>query len=467
MLGNLLKPEFEELIRPKDWDSLREAFTEMDPADIAEVIEDSARQGQRRALPAAAAGHGGAGLRVPAARPADELVSTLGNEQLKNLLNEMAPDDRTRLLRGAARGGHPARAHHAVARGAEGRAASCSGYPEGSAGRYMTPEYLALRPDMTAAEALEYVRTHGAGPRDAQRRLRHRRAGHAARRRAPGRAGARRRRTRRSRTSTTGSWSASPPPRTGEEVVGLFEKYDRVALPVTDSQGVLLGIITVDDVLDVAEEEATEDIQKHGRHGGPRGALPGHRLLGDDASKRGGLAGGALPRRDAHRHGHGATSRTRSPQAVVLALFVPLIITSGGNSGSQATSLIIRSLALRELAPARLVARGCGARALSGSPWACSSGVHRLRCASSSGRRASALYGPHYAAGGASTVGAQPDGRGDVRDARAARCCRSCCARLGLDPATASAPFVATLVDVTGLVIYFTVASAILAGRAF
>ena len=133
-----------------------------------------------------------------------------------------------------------------------------------------------------------------------------------------------------------------------------FEKYDRVALPVTDTRGVLVGIITVDDVLDVAEQEATEDIQKLGGMEALDAPYFDVGLL-SMIRKRGGwlsaLFLGEMLTATAMGYFEDEIAK-----AVVLALFVPLIISSGGNSGSQATSIIIRSLALREVQPARLVA---------------------------------------------------------------------------------------------------------------
>lgn len=133
-----------------------------------------------------------------------------------------------------------------------------------------------------------------------------------------------------------------------EEVLKKFETYDRVALPVTDAQGDMLGIITHDDILDIAQQEATEDIQKLG---GMEALDAPYMTVGfwSLVRKRGGwlsaLFLGEMLTATAMGHFEEEIAR-----AVVLALFVPLIISSGGNSGSQAASIIIRSLAVQELA---------------------------------------------------------------------------------------------------------------------
>jgi magnesium transporter len=459
MLGNLLKPEFDELIQARDWNSLREAFTEMDPADVAEVIEDLPAKDSAvlfRLLPRDMAAQV---FEYLPPHQQTELVSTLGNEELKKLLNEMAPDDRTRLLEEL-----PAEVTRRVLTTlspAELKVArELLGYPERSAGRYMTPEFLTLPGNLTAAEALEYVRTHGQGREtlnvlyivDEKGRLLDDVRLAALVLAKPD-----------TRISDIHDRQLVSIPATAdrEEIIGFFEKYDRVALPVTDSQGVLLGIITVDDVLDVAEEEATEDIQ---RMGGME-ALEAPYLdisLTEMLRKRVGwltvLFFGQMFTATAMAHYQDAIA-----QAVFLSSFVPLIISSGGNSGSQATSLIIRALAVRDVSLAdwwRVALR----ESTSGVALGLFLGaLGALRIVLWPGREL--LYGPHYVwvgiAVGFSVVGVVMFGT----------LCGSMLPfllrRLGLDPAAASAPFVATLVDVTGVVIYFTVASAILAGRAF
>jgi magnesium transporter len=459
MLGKFLKPEFDELIQARDWNSLREAFTEIDPADVAEVIEDLPAKDSAvlfRLLPRDMAA---VTFEYLPPHQQSELVSTLGNEELKNLLNEMAPDDRTRLLEEL-----PAEVTRRVLTTlspAELKVArELLGYPEGSAGRYMTPEYLTLPENLTAAEALDYVRKHGQGREtlnvlyivdEKGRLLDDVRLASLVLSKPD------------TRISDIHDRQLVSIPATAdrEEIIGFFEKYDRVALPVTDSKGVLLGIITVDDVLDVAEEEATEDIQ---RMGGMEALEAPYLDIGltEMLRKRVGwltvLFFGQMFTATAMAHYQDAIA-----QAVFLSAFVPLIISSGGNSGSQATSLIIRALAVRDVSLAdwwRVAVR----ESTSGIALGLFLGVlGTLRIVLWPGKEE--LYGPHYVwvgiAVGCSVVGVVMFGT----------LCGSMLPfllrRLGLDPAAASAPFVATLVDVTGVIIYFTVATAILAGRAF
>lgn len=462
MLGHILKPEYEELIARKDWESLRLAFEELDPADIAEVLEDLPWEDAGvifRVLPRLNAGSAFEYL------PLDqqtELVRWLGSDQLGGVLNEMAPDDRTRLFEEL-----PAevtkRALSQLSPEELKVARALLGYPEGSAGRFMTPEYLALKPTMTAAQALDFVRANGRGRETlntlylvdekgallADLRLAELVMA------AP---------ETRLAALPARPLVAIPASAGKEEILQTFEKYDRAALPVTDTRGAMLGIITADDVLDVAEEAATEDIQKLG---GMEALDAPYMDIGalEMVKKRGGwlsvLLIGEMLTTTAMTYFEGEIEK-----AVVLALFVPLIISSGGNSGSQATSLIIRSLALREIrlkdwwrVLAREVRSGVLLGALLGTI-----GVSRILLWEAMHRQGiiHTTYGEHYLLV-AFTVGMSLVGvvlYGSLVGSMLPFALR----RLGFDPATASAPFVATLVDVSGIVIYFTVASVVLHG---
>lgn len=460
MLGHLLKPECEELIRKKDWESLRLAFDEVDPADIAEILEDLPPEDAGvifRILPRTVAGVAFEYL------PLDqqtEIVQTLGSEQLKNVLNEMAPDDRTRLFEEL-----PAevtkRALEQLSAEELRVARTLLGYPEATAGRYMTPEYLALKPSMTAREGLETVRTKGKGREtlnvlyildDKSVLLADLRLAELVMAAPEARLG----------ELETRPLVAIPATASKDEIISTFEKYDRVALPVTDSRGAMVGIITADDVLDVAEEQATEDIQKLG--GLEALEAPYMEISALEMLRKRGpwlavlLLGGMLT---ATAMG---TFQDELARAKVLGLFLPLIIASGGNSGSQATSLIIRALALREFTVAAwwkvalrelrigallgLILASIGFCRVIAWEWLYRAGVF------SSG------HGDNYllvaVTVSVSLVGVVLVG------AMIGSMLPFMLRRLGLDPATASAPLVATIVDVTGIVIYFTVAGLIL-----
>lgn len=456
MLGHFLKPEYEELIARKDWESLRVAFEDLHPADIAEVLDDLPPEDSGvifRILPRDVAGTAFEYL------PLDQqagLVKTLGSEQLVNVLNGMSPDDRTRLFEELP--AEVTRRALATLNPDELKAArQLLGYPDNSAGRYMTPEYLTLKPAMTAREALDYIRSNGRGREtlnvlyvvDDKGALLYDVRLPDLVLAAP---------EVKIEELPTRHMVALPAAAPRADVIAAFEKYDRVALPVVDSKGVLVGIITVDDVLDVAEQEATEDIQKLGG----MEALEAPYLeisLWEMLKKRGPwltilLVSGTLT----------ATAvgyfQGELDSAVVLGVFMPMVIASGGNSGSQATSLIIRALALRELQLKDWSKVAMRELRVGVSLGLFLAAIGFMRIVLWPGREK--LYTPHFMLVGV-TVAISLAAivlLGALVGAMLPFALR----RVGLDPATASAPFVATLVDVSGLVIYFTVAMLILRG---
>ncbi|MGV9011456.1 MAG: magnesium transporter [Flavobacteriales bacterium] len=241
-----------------------------------------------------------------------------------------------------------------------------------------------------------------------------------------------------------------------EEVSRLMEKYDLVMMPVTDDRGRLLGRITIDDMLDTIREEETEDAQRMAG----MGALDysySNSSLWEMVKKRSGwlvvlFIGESFT---ATAMGY---FEDQIAKAVVLALFVPLIISSGGNTGSQASTLIIRALAMGDITVNewwRIFRRECSVGLILGMTLAV---IGFLRVAVWS--QFTSIYGPHWAEVGGvvaiTLLGVVLWGNlvGSLFPLLLKR--------LGLDPATSSAPFVATVVDVTGLVIYFSFASVFL-----
>lgn len=244
-----------------------------------------------------------------------------------------------------------------------------------------------------------------------------------------------------------------------ETVAQLTSNYDLVAVPVVDNERRLLGVITVDDVIDVIQEEQTEDVQKFG---GLEALEEPYLQVGfvELLKKRTPwlivLFVGQMLTAAAMGYFEESIST-----ATVLALFVPLIISSGGNSGSQATSLIIRAMALQELRPrdwSRVLLREAGMGLVLG---ALLGGVGALRIVIWQWAGFYA-FGDHYAIL-ATTIGATVLGVvlfGTLTGAMLPFVLR----KLGFDPASASAPLVATLVDVTGVVLYFSMALLLLRG---
>ncbi len=243
-----------------------------------------------------------------------------------------------------------------------------------------------------------------------------------------------------------------------EQVARVFREHHLLAVPVLDGHGRMQGIITIDDMVSVLQEEASEDIQKIG----------GMEVLDrpylevrfwEMVRKRAGwlaiLFVGEMLTATAMGY-----FEEEIAKAVVLALFLPLIISSGGNSGSQATTLVIRAMALGEVRMRdwwRVIRREVFTGLTLGAVLACI-GLTRILV----WQAVRGTYGPHYLLV-ACTIASSLVGVvtfGTIAGSMLPFILR----RFGLDPASASAPFVATLVDVTGLVIYFSLAAFILHG---
>jgi magnesium transporter len=251
---------------------------------------------------------------------------------------------------------------------------------------------------------------------------------------------------------------AATPDMDQEAVANLVRAHHLLAVPVLDDTGRMHGIVTVDDIVDVVQEEASEDIQKVGGMealDAPYLEIGFWRMVRKRAGWLAILFAGEMLTATAMGHYEEEIAR-----AVVLALFVPLIISSGGNSGSQATTLVIRAMALGEVRMrdwARIVRRESATGLVLGGVLA-SIGLVRILLWQSLWNS----YGEHYLQVGF-TVALSLLGVvlfGTLAGSMLPFALR----RFGLDPASASAPFVATLVDVTGLVIYFTVGSMMLRG---
>lgn len=456
MIGSLLGPELAELIRERDFSELRNILCGFPSPDVAEILADLSPDDRAvllRILPHTLATQVFEHLSLT---DQEQLLHALGTEQVASILNDLSPDDRTALLEEL-----PSKVTQKLLAllDPEQRkiATSLLGYPPDSIGRRMSPEYVAINQAWTVGEVFQHLRTQqdrrGAINQlyvvdDAGRLVDYVRL----------------------RNLVVADFQTPVvellehqdlslrATHDQETAVAAFKKYDVTLLPVVDSKDVLVGVVTVDDVLDLAEKEATEDIQKLGGVEALDAAYLKIGLLSMIKKRAGWLAVlfvGEMLTAVAMKHFEGEIAK-----AVVLALFVPLIISSGGNAGSQATSLIIRALGVGEITLAdwwRVMRR----ELLTGIALGCVLAVIallRIVC----WPNPSEVYGPHYFLV-AITVALSLVGVvlfGSVAGSMLPFILR----RLGFDPAAASAPFVATLVDVTGLVIYFSIAFQLLHG---
>ncbi len=458
MVGKILIPEIQGMIEARDFAALRELFSEMPPADVAEIILDLPEDEQViifRILPHVLAADVFEYLDVDVDAQ-QQLLRGMAHEQVVSILNEMSPDDRTALLEEL-----PSAAARQLIRlltPEERRIAQALlGYPEGSVGRLMTPDLVAVDASWTVGEVLAHIREHGQDSEtlnviyvvdDRGKLIDDIRIREFLLKPLE---------TKVSDLMDENFVSLSVTD-SQEEAVNIFRKYDRSALPVLDSSGVLVGLVTIDDMLDVAEEEATEDIQKFGGMEAmeePYMRIPLWRMVRKRATWLVVLFGGEMLTATAMGYYEGAIAK-----AVVLAVFLPMIISSGGNSGSQASMLIIRAMALGEV-KLRDWWRVMRKEVVAGLLLGCILGaIGFARVAVWA--QFSDVYGPHYMLI-AITVGLSLLGVvmwGSLSGSMLPFLLR----RMGADPATSSAPFVATMVDVTGLVIYFSIAIYFLSG---
>lgn len=456
MLGKLALPEVRELIDAGDFGTLGEVLNRWLPADLAELLADLSPEEQgsifRSLTPALAA----TTFEYLDLATQERLLKSLPEAVAVAIVDDMAPDDRTALLEELPQelAGRLLALLSPEQRAVAQRLLT---YGENSIGRLMTPDYVAVRKDWTVKRALDHVRVHGRDSEtlnvlyvvDDQGRLvddlRIREFLLAPLHTVV-------------REIMDHRFVALQVTDEKKDAVEVFRKYDRTALPVVDAQGALAGIVTIDDVLDVAEEEATKEIQRFGGLEAldePYVATPFFALVRKRASWLIVLFLGEMLTATAM-----GFYEQEIEKAVVLALFIPLIISSGGNSGSQAATLIIRALALGEvklrdwwMVMRRELASGLMLGAILGT-------IGFLRIAIWSGF--SSMYGPHWALVGltvALTLLAIV-----LWGTLAGSMLPFVLKRLGLDPATSSAPFVATLVDVTGLILYFSIAVLVLRG---
>jgi len=344
---NEIRTLFLGLIENKNWKMLKEELSNFDPIQIAEVIEDLPKTDQIilfRLLPREMAKET---FQYLSHEEQEDIIEQLAanSNKITNLLNDLDPDDRTAFFEELP-GKVSQRLMQMMSPEEQGITVKLLGYPEDSIGRLMTPQYVALKPHFTVSEALNHIRKFG---RDSE--------------------------TLNVVYIVNDQWKllddlrikelilASPEQKISEltdnrftalsayddqEVaVKLFQDQDRVALPVTDSDGTLIGIVTFDDVMDVVEEEHTEDFQRFGSIQdaviNPLKAkityLYKKRIVWLFALVFMNVFSGAAI----------ACFESVIASVVSLVFFLPLLIGSGGNAGSQSATLMIRALAVGEV----------------------------------------------------------------------------------------------------------------------
>jgi magnesium transporter len=448
--------DLETLIEARDFVSLREQIRNWPAGDLAELMEPLSAEKEAvvfRLLPRDEAANVFSYLPIERQQ---ELLKAMAHEEVVGILNDMSDDDRTELLEEL-----PAQVTqkllNLLSPEERRQASQLLGYAENSVGRLMTPHFVRVRPTWTVARALDHIRRYGEDSEtmslvyviDDKGKLID---------------DLRIRQILLAAPETLISdlmdnrFVALKATDDQEVAVEAFKEADLNALPVTDTHGALIGIVTVDDIFDVAEEEATEDIQKIG---GTEALDEPYMEIGIPTMVRK-RATWLIVLFLSEMLTATAMGKFESEiaKAVVLSIFVPLVISSGGNSGSQASTLIIRAMALGEVTlkdwwrvMRREILSGLALGGILGvigfiriSTWALV--FHS--------------YGEHWLLL-ALTVGIALIGIvlwGTLSGSMLPFLLR----RIGLDPATSSAPFVATLVDVSGLVIYFSVAAIILRG---
>ncbi len=385
------------------------------------------------------------------------LIERLPRKKVGDIINDMPPDDRTALFEELP--GNLVKELLKLLRFDELKVTlKLLGYPEDSVGRLMTPDYLDVKEEWTVQEGLDHIRHFGKDSEtidvvyvinkegklvddlrirefllvDPEIKI---------------------------KDLTDGRYTSLSVTDTQEEALAIFRKENRVALPVIDEHHTLLGIVTIDDMLSVANEEYTEDIQKMGG----TEALEEPYLdinLFKLFRKRGGvlvvLFIGEMLTATAMQHYQDSGIFTKFAD---LILFIPLILSCGGNSGSQATTLIVQSIALGEITIKdwwRIMRREFVSGTMLGA-FLGAIGFIRITIWQLAGIYD---YGPHwqlmaftifFALIGVILWGSLMGSMSPI-----------VLKKVGIDPATSSAPFVATVVDVTGIIIYCTVAIIIL-----
>ncbi len=456
MYGRLIAPEIEELIAARDFTTIRDVVLDWEPVELADLLADLREESRVvvfRLLPKDIAAESFSYCEFDTQQ---ELLHDMAREEVGALLNDMSPDDRTQLFEDLP-GNVVSELINSLSAEERSIALALLNWPEDSVGRLMTPDYVIIKKHWSVQQALDHVRNYG---KDSETLNYLYVTEHG---------------TLIDDIHIREVLLASPDTRISEimddkvesllatddqeTAVLAFKRLDRFALPVVDIDNKLLGIITLDDVLDVAEEQATEEMQRFGAVevlDEPYIDVPLLELVRKRATWLVVLFLGGFLTATAM-----SAFATTIDSAVILALFLPLIISSGGNSGSQAATLIVRALALGEVTLSdwwKIMRREIAVGFILGLVLGVL-GFMRIVV----GHSLDGTYHHESTLIIATVIGLSLIGivmAGTIAGSMLPLLMK----RLGFDPAASSAPFVATFSDVTGIVIYFTIATLLLRG---
>lgn len=457
MISHLLKPELDDLIEKKAWIAIKEALEEVPAVDIAELLDDLDPEIAvvifrllKKAKAADVFSHLKTGKGV-------ELLEIFSKQQLSDVMNNLEPDERVALMEELP-GDLTQRVLNSMDKDNIAQVRRLLGYPEESVGRLMTTNYVRVKKEWSVEKSLQHIRKFGRTAEtvnviyvvdEKEKLIDDLRLNQLILADADTRIS----------DIMDNSFEVLSAFDDQEAAVKMLSKYDRVALPVVDSDGILVGIVTVDDVIDVAEEETTEDMQ----------LMAGMSALDKNYSetsttemvnKRVGwlvvLFLGQMFTVTAM-----AGFEDTLAAAAMLALFIPMIISSGGNSGSQAATLIIRSISTDDIKLGdwyRVFKKEFMSGLLLGSILGIMGTIIIGFWMFLRGEPVSTATALQALTVGSSLLGVVLFGN------MSGSMLPFIMSRLGFDPAVTSAPFVATLVDVTGIIIYFTIAVTLLTG---
>jgi magnesium transporter len=456
----LLKPELQELIEKHDWLGLRDVLKDIPPVDVADLLEDLDEETTLivfRLLPKNKTARTFSYL---SKSKSIELIQRFNSNQIKEVLSRMSPDDRASFVDNLS-GNLIQRVLNTMDPSDLEEVKILLGYPENSVGRLMTMKYVRIKSYWTVERSMQHIRKWGSSAEtinviyvvDENEKLIDDLKLQQLILNPP---------TATIQSIMDYSFTALNVDDDQEEAVKALTKYDRVALPVIDPNGILVGLVTADDVFDVAEEETTEDMQ----------LMAGMEALDTNYSessisemikKRIGWLLVLFVGQILTATALGAFQSILK-SVVLLSLFIPMILSSGGNSGSQAATLIIRALSTDDIYLKewiKVLKRELLSGLILGLLVGCSGFIIITVWAFLGGISFNHVWWFSATAVALSLISVVLFGNllGSMMP--------FFLSRLGLDPAVTSGPFVSTISDVTGILIYFSIAITILRGVLF